>query len=500
MANFTIFRAAKISTMGNLAGSGGHTWRERDTPNAIAALTPNNTDLRSVHGADQLLAAVKSRLELADYKSDRPVLCIEYLVTASPEAMRGKTRQAQDAYFRDALRFLEERHGADNVVAANIQRDETTPHMVVYAVPLVQTEERKRKRSVIVGTNEDGTKRRETREFVEKGSCKLSAAEFLDGPAKLSKLQTAFAKEVGEKHGLKRGLEGSRARHETVKQYYGRVNEAFEPLPEVKTKQPTAPPEPKKPSILAGKEAKAAYETAHAKWKVDYANAEAQHKQWLAETRARTAAAVDVAQRNQAQASEAKGLKRKLDETKESTSHYVQKAASLELKLERAESKLALFTPEEIQLAEQRRQQQLAEARKQAAIAAKEAAEAAKAAEIEGEYQKRINALKTLEKGAGGAAYTYARLANAELKAVGGDASKVHWPTVEIKACREAMREHGREPEEVIKAINEHSPSRADPSTHAEFRANVLRAAPRFKAEYEQARAARDNDNSNTLG
>jgi hypothetical protein len=500
MANFTIFRAAKIKTMGNLSASGGHTWRERDTPNAVAALTPNNTDLRPVHGASDLQAAVQSRLNLVDYQSNQPVICVEYLVTASPEAMRGKTRQAQDAYFRDALRFLEERHGADNVVAANIQRDETTPHMVVYAVPLVQTEERKRKRSVIVGTNEDGTKRRETREFVEKGSCKLSAAEFLDGPAKLSKLQTAFAKEVGEKHGLKRGLEGSRARHETVKQYYGRVNEAFEPLPEVKTKQPTAPPEPEKPSIFAGKEAKAAYETAHAKWKVEYANAEAQHKQWLVETRARTGAAVDVAQRHQAQAAEAKGLKRKLDETKESNSHYVRKAASLELKLERAEGKLALFTPEELRLAEERRQKQLAEERKQAAIVAEIAAEAARVAEIEGEYQRRVKALETLDRGTGGAAYTYARLAKAELKAVGGDDSKVHWPTVEIKACREAMREHGREPEEVIKAINEHSPSRADPSTHAEFRANVLRAAPRFKAEYAQARAARDNDNRNTLG
>lgn len=497
MAHFTIFRAAKISTMGNLAGSGGHTWRERDTPNAIAVLTSDNTDLRPVHGADQLLAAVKSRLELADYKSERPVLCIEYLVTASPEAMCSKTRQAQDAYFRDALRFLEERHGADNVVAANIQRDETTPHMVVYAVPLVQTAERTRKRSVIVGTNKDGTKRRETREFIEKGSCKLSAAEFLDGPAKLSKLQTAFAKEVGEKHGLKRGLEGSRARHETVKQYYGRLNEAFAPLPEVKTKQPSVPTEPEKPSIFAGKEAKASYEAAHAKWKVEYADAKAQHEQWVTETRARTGAAIDVAQRHQVQAAEAKGLKRKLDETKASNSYYVRKSTLLELKLEQVEGQLALFTPQEIQFAEQRRQQQLLEAQKQAAIDSELSLEALRLDAITKERQRRLNCLQELKKTRGGAHYTFACAALEALKASSGNADIVDWRAVEGVVATEAIGKNGQTPESVIDALTHYSPGRANPETHQEVIDVIKRVAPVLLDQYIQIRNAKSNSADN---
>ena len=38
--------------------------------------------------------------------------------------------------FNDALKWLRERHGGSNVVYAGIHRDETTPHMYAYVVPL----------------------------------------------------------------------------------------------------------------------------------------------------------------------------------------------------------------------------------------------------------------------------------------------------------------------------------------------------------------------------
>ena len=43
--------------------------------------------------------------------------------------MASKSREEQDAYFRDALDWLKGRHGAENVVYAGIHRDETTPHL-----------------------------------------------------------------------------------------------------------------------------------------------------------------------------------------------------------------------------------------------------------------------------------------------------------------------------------------------------------------------------------
>ncbi|MFC4518821.1 MobV family relaxase [Cupriavidus pinatubonensis] len=233
---FQVLRARKLSNYGSLHASGQHTWRERATPNADPARTPDNRDLRSVSSASALVAAVRSRVELAEHTAQKPVLCIEYLVTASPEAFarhsKGKGLADDSSYFSDALAYLERMHGKQNIVAANIQLDETTPHMAVYAVPLVEASARTRKRSVIVGTNPDGTKRREVREFGEPASVRLSAAHFLDGRAKLSKLQTDFHSTVAKKYGLERGLLGSKAKHARVKRFYALVSGEAPRVPE----------------------------------------------------------------------------------------------------------------------------------------------------------------------------------------------------------------------------------------------------------------------------
>ena len=64
------------------------------------------------------------------------VQCIEYLISASAEAINAKSKEEQDAYFRDALKWLQDRHGAENVVLAGVHRDERAPHMYAYVVPI----------------------------------------------------------------------------------------------------------------------------------------------------------------------------------------------------------------------------------------------------------------------------------------------------------------------------------------------------------------------------
>ena len=72
------------------------------------------------------------------------------------------------------------------------------PHLAVYVVPL-----------------KDG---------------KLNAKHFTGGKKVLSQLQTDFAKDVGQRHGLERGIEGSQAKHQTIKEFYAQVNQ---PIKEV---------------------------------------------------------------------------------------------------------------------------------------------------------------------------------------------------------------------------------------------------------------------------
>jgi len=125
------------------------------------------------------------------------VLAIEYLIGSSPDAF--ETAEGHMAYFRDALAWLKERHGAENVIASSLHFDETTPHMVAYVVPLDD-------------------------------SGKLNAKQFLGGRKVLSEMQTNFAKQVGSKHDLERGIERSTATHTSVKEWYGTMNAAVRPI------------------------------------------------------------------------------------------------------------------------------------------------------------------------------------------------------------------------------------------------------------------------------
>lgn len=228
MEHPVVIRVAKLATAANIAGSGAHTWREMPTPNADPTRTPDNEDWRPVHGSQALRQAIDARVALATEKAGkgvRPVPALEYVITANGDAFKEHGGAVDStAYFRDALAWLEARHGADNIVAVNIQRDEHAPHMVAYVVPLVEVKAGKRKRSVIVGTNSDGTKRRETREFETAAATRLSAQHYVGTPDKLVALQTDFAKRVGQRHGLVRGIEGSKAKHQRVKSWYAQIN------------------------------------------------------------------------------------------------------------------------------------------------------------------------------------------------------------------------------------------------------------------------------------
>ena len=197
---YAILRTQKLKSGQAVRRSLTHAFREQDTPNADPSKTPDNTHI----GPKDVDAALdRFNARLPDKVRKNAVLCIEYLVTGSPDAMKAMTRQQQDAYFADALKWLQVRHGAENVVYAGVHRDETTPHMYAYVVPLD-----------------------------ERG--KLNCRSFLGGAKALGEMQTDFAKRVGLAHGLERGLEGSKARHTTIGQYYGRVNAAMAPrTPEI---------------------------------------------------------------------------------------------------------------------------------------------------------------------------------------------------------------------------------------------------------------------------
>lgn len=196
---FAILRTQKLKSTVAVRRSMKHAFREQETPNADRERSPDNTHLgaqSAQEGLDKVAAL------LPEKRRSDAVLCIEYLVTASPEAMAGKSREEQDAYLHDALDWIRERHGAGNVVYAGIHRDETTPHLYAYAVPL------------------------------DPDTGRLNAKRWLGGARALSVMQTEFAERVGKRHGLERGIEGSKATHQRVRRHYTAINraQAHEPV------------------------------------------------------------------------------------------------------------------------------------------------------------------------------------------------------------------------------------------------------------------------------
>lgn len=186
--SFAIMRTAKVKNLGNMGASLQHTFRERETPNADPARLKDNTILVGADNSKDVLAAWKARAP--EKIRSNAVHGLEYFIGGSPEKMKAMTREEQDSYFRDALGWIEARHGKDNVLSAMVHRDETTPHMTVMTIPLD-----------------------------DRG--KLNCRSFVGNKKALSDLQSDFAEKVSEKHGLRRGVKGSTARHERVQRVYG---------------------------------------------------------------------------------------------------------------------------------------------------------------------------------------------------------------------------------------------------------------------------------------
>lgn len=189
MAEYAILRVKKLKSEVAILGSMRHTFREQPTLNADPEKLASNTLIAAKSTADGMQ---EFRRRLPEKVRKNAVLALEYLITASPEVMAEKNRSEQDRYLHDSLDWLREKHGADNVFCAAVHRDETTPHLVAYVMP----------------KDESG---------------KLNCRKFLGERGALREMQSDFADRVGKQHGLNRGIQGSKAKHERVSRFYGLI-------------------------------------------------------------------------------------------------------------------------------------------------------------------------------------------------------------------------------------------------------------------------------------
>ncbi len=190
-----IARIAKLNA-GNINSSAIHARRERNTPNA----NPEIDNIRLIGSGDRqrLSDTVRQRIGEQTIRKNA-VLCVEMLLTASPEYFRPNEPERAGYYEPQKLedwqqavkKWLDDNYG-DRLVRAELHLDESTPHIHAYLVPLD-----------------------------ERG--KLNCRGLFGGRQKLSAFQDSYAAAMSPL-GLERGIKGSKAKHTEIKQYYAAVN------------------------------------------------------------------------------------------------------------------------------------------------------------------------------------------------------------------------------------------------------------------------------------
>ncbi len=195
--SYAVFRTQKLPTMQEVGAAGKHIERTRPTRNADPERLLDNERLA---GSGDLLADVQGRLDTLDKIRANAIRAVEYVLGVSKEWFDA-ARDDEIAAWRDAsMAWLRQTHGAENVVAAVFHKDELTPHIQAVVVPID-----------------------------ERG--KLCASTYLDGPAKLSHLQDRYHAAVADL-GIERGVKGSVAEHQTVREYYAKIQQPT-PAPEI---------------------------------------------------------------------------------------------------------------------------------------------------------------------------------------------------------------------------------------------------------------------------
>lgn len=181
---YAVVHMMKIKS-GAVGGIQSHNNREHEpktNPDVDMSRSEDNYDLipcdnykRSIK--EKLSNLVKSSRAV---RKDAVVVC-NFIVTSDNETMDALGADRQREFFQDSVKWFSDRYGADRVLNATVHMDETTPHLHIGVMPITQ----------------DG---------------RLSAKAIFT-KTEMKAIQTEFARDVGEKYGLERGVEGSERTH-----------------------------------------------------------------------------------------------------------------------------------------------------------------------------------------------------------------------------------------------------------------------------------------------
>lgn len=180
---------------------------------------PKNADASRSHLNKELIIypeSVKNRTSAIQYRLDNAKLkrkigtnqvrAIRVLLSGTHEVMKTIEENKQlNNWCNDNLNWIKETFGEENLVSAVLHMDEKTPHIHATIVPIVTGERRK--------ANDSQTYKKKN--LNDNRLC----ADDVMARNKLKHYQNTYATAMA-KYGLRRGIEGSEAKHISTAEYY----------------------------------------------------------------------------------------------------------------------------------------------------------------------------------------------------------------------------------------------------------------------------------------
>lgn len=180
-------------------------------------------------GVHDRTEAIRHRLEnagLTRQVGKNQVQVIRFMLSGTSEDMKRIENDGKlDDWCRDNMDWLKETFGAENVVAATLHMDETTPHIHASVVPVVRGE-RRQKQPGKKKPEQETARGKPKRQYRKKDPNRPRlCADDVMAREKLIEYQDTYARAMA-KYGLQRGIKGSDTRHFTLTEFYR--NQAIE--------------------------------------------------------------------------------------------------------------------------------------------------------------------------------------------------------------------------------------------------------------------------------
>lgn len=208
---YTVLHLEKAK--GNDSAMSAHIERTVHPKNADASRTHLNKEMIAYpEGIKNRTSAIQNRLDSANLRrkiGTNQVRAIRIMLSGTHETMKAIEKNKQlDNWSKDNLDWLKETFGEENLVSAVLHMDEKTPHIHATIVPIVTGERRKSKKD----SNPHTYKKKNS-------NVNRLCADDVMARNRLKHYQNTYAVAMAQ-YGLRRGIEGSEAKHISTSEYY----------------------------------------------------------------------------------------------------------------------------------------------------------------------------------------------------------------------------------------------------------------------------------------